>query len=108
MQLDINPRDASVMGDLATYYSMVGSREEAFSYVKKALQQSGYNDPDLLFDVAMVHNQFGETKEAIDWLAKTLAAGYSPGTVVNAPALDNLHSNSQFQSLLKTTKSNRN
>ena len=106
LQLDINPRDGSVMGDLATYYSMLERRGEAFTYVEKALQQSGYNDPDLLFDVAMVHNQFGQTKEAIDWLAKTLAAGYSPSTVLNAPALDNLHSNPQFQSLF--TKNNRN
>jgi len=107
-RLEINPRDASLLGDLAAYESMVGKREEAISSLAKALEQSGYNDPDVLFEAVIVHNQFGETKEAIDWLSKALAAGYSPEIVLNAPALESLHSDLRFQSLMKTTTSNRN
>jgi serine/threonine protein kinase/tetratricopeptide (TPR) repeat protein len=108
MRLKVNPRDASVLGDLAVYYSMVGNRQEAFSYVTRALQQSGYSDPDLLFAVAMVHNEFGETSQAVDWLAKALAAGYSARTVLVAPTFNNLHSDPRFQSLLKTANGNHN
>ena len=106
-RLAINPRDAAVLGNLASYDSMLGNREAAIRWLTKAVEQSGYNDPDVLFDGVMVHNQFGETKEAIDWLSKALNAGYSPGAVWNAPALENLHSDPQFQSLMKTATSSR-
>jgi hypothetical protein len=50
-----------------------------------------------------VHNQFGETTAALQLLSKALDAGFSPSTVADAPALDNLHSNPTFQKLLHRT-----
>jgi hypothetical protein len=55
----------------------------------------------VLFNAAMVHNQFGETNAALQLLSKALDAGFSPSTVADAPALDNLHSNPAFQQLLR-------
>ena len=100
LQLDVNPNDASVLGDIAGYTSMVGRRDEALTYLNKALMQSDTQDPDLLFDAALVHNQLGETDVALTFLKKALAAGYSPATAAEAPALDNLHGNAQFETLL--------
>jgi hypothetical protein len=57
---------------------------------------------DVLFEAALVHNQFGETTKALDWLAKARGAGFSRTTILDAPALDNLHGNARFKAILKT------
>jgi len=101
LRLDVNPRDASVLSDISGYYAMLGRRREAYGYLEKALQFSNKKDPDILFEASMVHNQFGETSEALEWLGKALEAGFSPTTISDAPALDNLHGNAQFQAMLE-------
>jgi hypothetical protein len=58
------------------------------------------NNPDLLFAAAMVHEQFGETDSSLEFVAKSLAAGYSPTIIANSPTLRDLHSNAAFQAML--------
>lgn len=99
--LEINPRDATVLSNTATYYAMLGHRRECFDYLERALKLSGNRDPELLFDAAMVHNQFGETSVALQWLEKARDAGFSPMTISDSPAFDNLHGNPEFQAILQ-------
>lgn len=106
-RLSINPRDASVLSDVSGYYSMLGRRQEAFGTLEKALELSHQKDPDVLFEAAMVHNQFGESSKALEWLQKAVAAGFSPTTIFDAPALDNLHPVPQFQTILQSQSSMR-
>jgi tetratricopeptide (TPR) repeat protein/DNA-binding winged helix-turn-helix (wHTH) protein len=96
----VNPRDANVYADLASYYSMVGDRVSALRNLDLALQLSPANDPDVLFRAALAHNQLGNTQDAIDFLAKAVKAGYSVANIAEAPALDNLRSNPQFTALV--------
>jgi eukaryotic-like serine/threonine-protein kinase len=98
--LEVNPRDASVLSAVAGYNAMLGRRKEALEYLEKALQFTEQKDPEVLFEAAMVHNQFGETAQALEWLEKAREAGFSSTTISDAPALDNLHGNSQFQEIL--------
>jgi eukaryotic-like serine/threonine-protein kinase len=102
-RLEVNPRDASVLSDISGYYAMLGRRQEALSCLEKALQLSEKKDPDVLFEAAMVHNQFGETSKALEWLDKARKAGFSPTSISDAPALDNLHGNEQFRAILAGT-----
>jgi tetratricopeptide (TPR) repeat protein len=101
LKLEVNPNDPVVLGDIAGYTSMLGNRADAIMYIDKALHLEQRDDPDVLFNAAMVHNQFGETNAALQLLSKALDAGFSPSTVADAPALDNLHSNPAFQQLLR-------
>jgi serine/threonine protein kinase/tetratricopeptide (TPR) repeat protein len=100
-RLQVNSRDASVLSDLAGYHAMLGQRHQALDYLNQALRLSGEKDPDVLFEAAMVHNQFGEAAVALEWLEKAREAGFSPSTISDAPALDNLHGDPQFQTILK-------
>jgi len=105
LMLEVNPQDATVLGDIATYESMLGNRADAMTYLSKAFQLEKKDNPELLFSGALVHNQLGDTDAALRLLAKALEAGFSPDTVAGAPALYNLHSDPVFQGLLKRKES---
>jgi serine/threonine protein kinase/tetratricopeptide (TPR) repeat protein len=105
-RLKVNPRDASVLSDLSGYYAMLGKRREAYAHMSQALQLSEEKDAEILFEAAMVNNQFGETSAALKWLRKARAANFSSATIADAPALDNLHSNAEFQVILKEPNGN--
>jgi serine/threonine-protein kinase len=107
-QLEVNPRDATVLGDLATYYSALDKHEEALTYLTKALELSEYKSPDILFEAAIVYNDCGQPQRSLDWLQKALAAGFSPASAANAPALEKLHSSPRFQAMVKAAKADRN
>jgi serine/threonine protein kinase/tetratricopeptide (TPR) repeat protein len=106
--LEVNPRDASVLGDIAGYYSMLGKREDALQHLKDALNLSADTDPALLYQAALVYNQLGDTTIALRFLTRAIAAGYSVSNISSAQALSNLHSNPEFQAMLRQKKSVRN
>jgi tetratricopeptide (TPR) repeat protein/TolB-like protein len=99
-RLKVNPRDAGVLGDLASYYSMLGDRKQALSYLDRSLQL-GPGDKDLLLNAAVVYNQLRETGTALEWLTKALAAGYSRPVVATGAPFDNLHENPRYQALMQ-------
>jgi len=99
-QLKVNPRDAAVLGDLASYYSMLGDRKQALTYLDRSLQL-GPGDKDLLLNAAVVYNQLRETGPALEWLSKALAAGYSRSVVATGAPFDNLHDNPRYQALME-------
>jgi serine/threonine protein kinase/tetratricopeptide (TPR) repeat protein len=99
-RLEVNSRDPSVLSDLSGYYAMLGERREALDALEQALKLSKKKDPDILFEAALVHNQFGESSQALEWLQKAFSLGFSPTTISDAPALDNLHHDSHFQSMI--------
>jgi tetratricopeptide (TPR) repeat protein/TolB-like protein len=99
-QLKVNPRDAGVLGDLASYYSMLSDRKQALSYLDRSLQL-GQGDKDLLLNAAVVYNQLHETGTALEWLSKALAAGYSRSVVATGAPFDNLHDNPRYQALMQ-------
>jgi eukaryotic-like serine/threonine-protein kinase len=99
-QLKINPRDAGVFGDMASYYSMLGDRTQAVSYLDRSLQL-GQGDKELLLNAAVVYNQLHETGPALEWLGKALAAGYSRSVVATGAPFDNLHENPRYQALMQ-------
>jgi tetratricopeptide (TPR) repeat protein len=99
-RLEVNPRDPSVFGDLASYYSMLGDRKQALSYLDRSLQL-GKGDKDLLLNDAVVYNRLRETGVALEWLSKALAAGYSRSVIATGATFDNLHDNPRYQALMQ-------
>ncbi len=98
-RLKVNPRDTSVLADLASYWAMLADRTRALDYLDRSLV--GKNDKELLFNAALVYNQLRETGTALEWLSKALAAGYSKSVVSKSPDLDNLHDNPRYQALMR-------
>jgi tetratricopeptide (TPR) repeat protein len=99
-RLRVNPRDATVLGYTAYYHAMLNERRKALTRCQQALAVAP-GDPELQFNIALAHNQFGEVNQTLEWLRKALAAGYSRATVRDTPLLDNLCADPRFQKLLQ-------
>jgi tetratricopeptide (TPR) repeat protein len=102
-QLKASPNDATILGDLANAYSMIGDSTQALDFLNRSLAIN-HTDKELMFTAANVYNQLHQMGPALEWLGKALAAGYSPSVVAKAPALDNLHSNPRYQQLMQSAQ----
>ena len=98
--LRVNPRDARALGYLAYYYAMLENKQAALSSIEQALTLAP-NDPELRFNAALTHNKLGQINQALEWLEKALAAGWSPTTVRDNPFLDNLRTDTRYLELLE-------
>jgi serine/threonine-protein kinase len=105
-RLEVNPRDATVLGNLALYYSDLGQVKLAHENLGRALRLVP-NDAGVLLDAALVYNNFGDVGQAIHWLEKALQQGFLFDTVRNAPVFDSLRGDPRFKSLLDRYGSRR-
>lgn len=85
----VNPRQPSLLAELADSYSMVGRKSDAFA-AAAAVERLGSGDADAIFNVASAYEQIGDRSRAVRWLRKALAAGYSRELVEQSPGLASL------------------
>ncbi len=99
-ELRVNPSNSYSYGVLAICHAMLGERKLALDALGSGLQLSPA-DPFLLFQAALVYNQFGQSDEAIAWLKKAQTAGYSQARIRDYPNFDSLWANPQSKELLR-------
>ena len=97
--LTVNPSDATVIGDLATYYSMVGRTRLATDTIDDALRLAPAS-PDVLFDAALVYSDTSDVTRTLHFIREALQQGLSIALVRSAPAFDHLRSDPKFNSLI--------
>ncbi len=100
-RLAVNPRDPLLVSYLATYQAMLGDRRAALASIDRAFRPAP-KDPELMFNAALVYNQLGDNRQAIDWLAKAVAAGYPPADLRDTPNFSSLQSDARFQKIVHT------
>ena len=94
----VNPRNATLLGELADAYSMVGRRGDARS-AAAAVERLGAPEAAVLYMVALAYEQIGDRGRALEWLAKALQAGYSREAVERSPSLVELRKDTRFAGL---------
>ena len=99
-EVRVNPNNSYSFGVLAICHAMLGEKKPAMDALRSGLQLSPA-DPFLLFQAALVYNQFGQSDEAIAWLKKAQAAGYSQARIREYPNFDSLWANPRSQELLR-------
>ena len=98
--LQVNPRDAKVLGYAAWYHAAVGEKTEALATVRHALQLAPH-DPELLYNAALVYNQLGDPGRALAWAEQAVAAGFPTSVIASAPYFDGLRGRPEFQELIR-------
>jgi tetratricopeptide (TPR) repeat protein len=101
-RLEVNPQNATILAFTADYYAMLDQEREAREQMARALQTAP-EDADVLFRGAILYNHFGDPEKTLDFLTKSVAAGYSRTVIRDTPDFDHLKEDRRFRALLSTT-----
>ena len=98
-ELQVNPRSASIMGDLGLLYAKKGDATNALQYTNQARAISP-DDVQLIYSEAQVKTLIGKPEEALKSLRLALVKGYSAQEAWNDPELQKLQDLPQFLQLV--------
>ncbi len=98
-QLQVNPKLASVTGDLALYYAKKGDGGHALEYIRQA-RSLDREDLQLLYFQAQIYALTNHQQEALTTLRQAFQKGYSSEEAVNDPELGSLKSLPEFTKLV--------
>ena len=99
-ELQVNPRDSTLRLELADCESMLGHFGRAVKLVKQALSLSPVS-ADNWQAAAVVEEQVGDRKSALDMLGKAIRAGYSIAEIERDPTLERLRADPRYSALLQ-------
>jgi tetratricopeptide (TPR) repeat protein len=98
-RLEVNARDADILAFTADYYAMLDQEVQARERLGRALAITA-TDPDVLFRAAIFYNHFRDTEKTLEFLSKSVAAGYSRFVIRDTPDFDHLKNDPRFRALL--------
>lgn len=102
--LKANPNDAGMLSDLAMFVASEGNeRQEPLVLIERALALAP-QDTDVQFNAAETYESLGYRKEALDWVAKLIAAGYPLDDINQSPVLADLVKDKRYQSIVQAQK----
>jgi len=106
-QLQVNPKLASVTGDLALYYAKKGDGGHALEYIRQA-RSLDREDLQLLYFQAQIYALTNHQQDALTALRQAFQKGYSSEEAVNDPELGSLKSLPEFSKLVAEYPGKRN
>lgn len=99
-QRAVNPKDATVLSDLADYYSMVGKKAEALGLIKESLALAP-EDVEVIGKAVDVYEKVGQRAEAISWMRAGLKKGIQKEEFEDDPELNELRADKRYQELIQ-------
>ena len=101
-QVASRPRDSELRSRLAMYRAYAGDRRGADKDLAESLRLDPA-DGTVLFRAALVHEQLGRRKQALDAIGQALSKGYSREEIEKEPALDALRHDPRYPGLAPGT-----
>jgi serine/threonine-protein kinase len=98
-QLRVNPRDASVLVDLADCHAMLGNEARSRRDLSKALALAPH-DVEVQETAASVYEELGDREAALRWIRQALAAGYPREQLERDPGLAALRADPHYGALV--------
>jgi serine/threonine protein kinase/Flp pilus assembly protein TadD len=98
-ELQVNPRSASIMGDLGLLYAKKGDAPNALQYIQQSRAISP-DDVNSMYQEVQVKTMVGKPEEALKALRLALEKGYSAQEAWNDPELQKLQALPQFSQLV--------
>ena len=99
-QLQVNPRSANTMGDLAVYYAKKGDARNALQYIQQA-RSINPQDVQLMYWEAVAKTLVGKPEDALKALKLAMEKGYPAQEAWTDPDLQKLQALPQFSQLVK-------
>ena len=99
-ELQVNPRDANVMGNLALYYAEKGDLKNGLTLISRARDIA--DSVDLTYYDAEIQYLAGRKKEAANALQDALKKGYSLQIAKADPWFQNAFKEAEFQAVANT------
>jgi len=96
--LRVNPDDTDAHILLANYHAYLGEKRLSLEHLGRVLRPG--EDPETLFQAALVYTMLGDRRRALDALQQAAKAGYSPAELRAAPEFDTLRSDARFAALV--------
>ena len=96
--LVVNPSNPEYLSDLSAYAVEVGDVERARQAIDRAVALAPH-DTIVLIRAAKTFEEMGERKEALYWISRALAAGYSEDELQADPSLDILREDPDYKAL---------
>ena len=102
--LKANPNDPVMLSDLAMFVASEGDeRQEPLVLIERALALAP-QDTYVQFNAAETYESVGYRNQAIDWVAKLIAAGYPLDDINESPVLADLVRDKRYLSIVQTRK----
>jgi serine/threonine-protein kinase len=96
----VDPRDRTVLSHLADFYSAMGVKEKASSFVTQALEGSE-NDPAILERAAWTYLAIGDTTKARWYIRSAVNAGFPPHLIALNPVIQELLTAEEIRTLVQ-------
>jgi tetratricopeptide (TPR) repeat protein/TolB-like protein/predicted Ser/Thr protein kinase len=102
--LQVNPKSAESWSHLALYRAKTSQQQAAIQAIQKAAQ-FGPNDVTVTYYTALVYHLAGDQAQALVWLKRAIAKGYSLHEIRADPEWNGLKNDPAFQKLVASRKS---
>jgi len=89
------PRDEYLLADVGGYYAALGMEKESLPLLAQAAALAP-DVPQVLYRVAIGYEALHRREEALRWLAKAKASGYSSAAIVRNPQLTALRADPRY------------
>jgi eukaryotic-like serine/threonine-protein kinase len=99
-ELQTNPQDTSVLGEVALSYANLGKPQDAETFIARARAQDK-KDVNLAYTEVQIAALNGKSTQALTLLAAVLADHYPAESAAVDPDLESLRSNPEFEKLIK-------
>ncbi|MFO7692393.1 MAG: tetratricopeptide repeat protein, partial [Vicinamibacterales bacterium] len=99
-QLRVDDRNAVVLARLAVFEAKLGQSVQALQDVRRAVALLP-DDNAVLYKRAVVHALLRQRGEAVEWLRKAIAKGYSPAQARDDPDLGSIRKLPEVEALLR-------
>lgn len=96
-----NPKDASLLAQLGSYYATVGMGEKSVPLLRQAAALAP-DDPQVLYRAAEGYELLKNRDEALRWIRQALAHGFSADTLRRNPEMRGLLADPRFATIANT------
>jgi tetratricopeptide (TPR) repeat protein len=93
-QLEVNPRDAALVVDLADCHALLGNPARARELLKRGLALAP--DVEVQHTAAAAYEQVGDREQALRWILRALDSGYPRARVEDDPGLAALRADPRY------------